>query len=131
MTLRHRERHEGKRNLRSVLFLVGRFDEIEGRNPVGLVYFCAWSLNGLTLGVATDDVLEADPGGFPRSRSEPRSRKSYEAPDNFPAPGLLLVSPVVTGASASVGALLVLSFRPSLGAGCFGKAETPIRHSDW
>jgi hypothetical protein len=25
--------------------------------------------------VATDDVFEADPGGFPRSRSEPRSRK--------------------------------------------------------
>src|SRR6478736_9727870 len=47
VTLRHRERHEGKRNLRSVLFLVGRFDEIEGRNPVGLVYFCAWSLYGL------------------------------------------------------------------------------------
>jgi hypothetical protein len=66
VTLRPRERHEGKRNLRSVLFLVGRFDEIEGRNPVGLVYFCAWSLNGLTLGVATDDVFEADPGGFPR-----------------------------------------------------------------
>ena len=37
------------------------------------------------------------PGGFPRSRSEPGSRKSYEAPDNFPAPGLLHVSPVVTG----------------------------------
>jgi len=39
--------------------------------------------------VATGDVFEADPGGFPRSRSEPRSRKSYEAPDDFPAPGLL------------------------------------------
>ena len=25
--------------------------------------------------VATGDVFEADPGGFPRSRSEPRSRK--------------------------------------------------------
>ena len=34
-------------------------------------------------------------------------------------------------ASASVGALLVLSFRPEIGAGCFGKAETPIRHGDW
>jgi hypothetical protein len=25
--------------------------------------------------VATDDVFEADPGSFPRSRSEPRSNK--------------------------------------------------------
>jgi hypothetical protein len=31
-------------------------------------------------------------------------------------------------ASASVGALFVLSFASSLGAGGFGKAETPIRH---
>jgi hypothetical protein len=87
VTLRHRERHEGKRNLRSVLFLVGRFDEIEGRNPVGLVYFCAWSLNGLTLGVATDDVFEAELGGFPRSRSEPRSRKKLRSPGQFPCTG--------------------------------------------
>ena len=70
-------------------------------------------------------------GAFPVAVRNPGPERSYEAPDNFPAPGLLLVSPVVTGASASVGALLVLSFRPSLGAGCFGKAETPIRHSDW
>jgi hypothetical protein len=54
--------------------------------------------------VATDDVFEADPGGFPRSRSEPRSQKKVMK-HNFPAPGLLHVSPVVTGASASVGAL--------------------------
>ena len=57
--------------------------------------------------VATDDVFEADPGASPVAVRNPGPEKSYEAPDNFPAPGLLHVSPVVTGASASVGALFV------------------------
>ena len=60
--------------------------------------------------VATDDVFEADPGASPVAVRNPGPEKSYEAPDNFPAPGLLHVSPVVTGASASVGALFVVSF---------------------
>ena len=55
--------------------------------------------------VATDDVFEADRGASPVAIRNPGPEKSYEAPDNFPAPGLLHVSPVVTG--ASVGALFV------------------------
>jgi len=44
---------------------------------------------------------------------------------------LRLLSSGQRRASASVGALLVLSFCPeSPGAGYFGKAETPIRHGD-
>ena len=46
-------------------------------------------------------------GASPVAVRNPGPEKSYEAPDNFPAPGLLHVSPVVTGASASVGALFV------------------------
>ena len=34
------------------------------------------------------------------------------------------------GALASVGGLFGVFFTPSLGAGCFGKAETPICHGD-
>ena len=44
-------------------------------------------------------------GASPVAVRNPGPEKSYEAPDNFPAPGLLHVSPAVTGASASVGAL--------------------------
>ena len=47
--------------------------------------------------VATDDVFEADPGGFPHSRSDPGPEKSYEAPDNFPAPGLFHVTRELQG----------------------------------
>src|SRR6476660_1863517 len=46
-------------------------------------------------------------GASPVAVRNPGPEKSYEAPDNFPAPGLLHVSPVVTGASASVGSLLL------------------------
>src|SRR6476619_4113255 len=49
-------------------------------------------------------------GASPVAVRNPGPEKSYEAPDNFPAPGLLHVSPVVTGASASVGALLLYLF---------------------
>ena len=59
--------------------------------------------------VATEDVFGTDPGASPVAVRNP-VQKSYEAPDNFPAPGLLHVSPVVTGASASVGVLFVVSF---------------------
>ena len=38
--------------------------------------------------VATSDVFEADHGGFPLAVRNP-GPESYEAPDNFPAPGLL------------------------------------------
>ena len=50
-------------------------------------------------------------GASPVAVRNPGPEKSYEAPDNFPAPGLLHVSPVVTGASASDGALCYMPKR--------------------
>ena len=44
--------------------------------------------------VATDDVFEADPGGFPLAVRNPGPEKSYEAPDNFPAPGFFYKRPL-------------------------------------
>ena len=48
------------------------------------------------------------PGGFPRSHSEPRSRKVMKPRIIFPAPGLLHVSPLVTGAPTGVDAPFAL-----------------------
>jgi hypothetical protein len=59
--------------------------------------------------VGTDDVFGADPGASPVAVRNPGPEKVMK-PRIFPAPGLLHVSPVVTEASASVGALFVVSF---------------------